>query len=274
MRILLLGAATVALSGCSFLGLGGGKNYDHHDANTGYYGTEPSHNTCASGQCLSRWNIEGGLGIGADVSGDIVSGSNVAAAGTFNDVSFNDAYNPAFRGEAGVSYALNPNRKVTATGFYSKAESSGTRDLGTLAGPAGNLNGELTDLETYGAELGLRQYFKPQQGWLLKSYRPYVEGRVGATHNNDVALTNLTTGGAAYAPGDIALYDSGWNAHAAGLAGVEVPLSKYSTLALETGVRYTQKFDQSSATPAAFNGINDGDARIVVPVTLRGRYRF
>lgn len=276
MRILLLGAATIALSGCSFLGLGGGKDYKHHSAHSGHHGSYASHNGCTGNNCLSRWNLEGGIGVDADVTGDIVTGSNVSGPGIgqIEDIKFKDVYEAGYRGELGVSYALTPNRKVTATGFYSEAKGSGEKTIGTLAGPAGTLNGEFSDLKTYGAELGLRQYMKPQRGWLLKNYRPYVEGRLGATHVDDISITNTTLSGAPYAGGDIALYDSGWVAQAAGLVGVEVPISRFSTLALETGVRHTQGFDGADSTNPMFDDISDSNGRTVIPVTLRGRYRF
>ena len=67
MRILLAGAAAIALSGCSFLGLGGNHDYNNYgyNANTGNYGYQaqkPAPKACTSGQCLSRWNLEAAIG--------------------------------------------------------------------------------------------------------------------------------------------------------------------------------------------------------------------
>ena len=68
MRILMLGSAAILLSGCSFLGIGGQKNdYTNYNPQAGYYGQQQSVATapksqCHSGNCLARWNLEGGIG--------------------------------------------------------------------------------------------------------------------------------------------------------------------------------------------------------------------
>ena len=54
MRILLAGAAAIALSGCSFLGLGGNQDYKNygynaHTGNYGYQAQRPAPKTCTSG---------------------------------------------------------------------------------------------------------------------------------------------------------------------------------------------------------------------------------
>jgi len=122
MRILLLGAAAVALSGCSFLGLGGQKDYSHHNAGNGYanHHQTNSHSSCGGSQCISRWNLEGGIGATSQVGGTLFDGEGVAGA-QLTKLSMREAYDPGVRGELGLSYALNPSRKVTATGFYEVA---------------------------------------------------------------------------------------------------------------------------------------------------------
>ncbi len=282
MRILLLGAATIALSGCSFLGLGGHKDYSHYNANNGYYAhtSQVAHkapkSSCQSHQCLSRWNIEGGIGPSFNVGGTAVTGdeTNDLPGVAINNIKMKDAYDTGVRAELGGSYALNPNRKVTAMAFIDEAESAGRQDWGQIDEGV-NLTGALTDYKSYGAELGLRQYFAPRPGLILPSIRPYVEGRIGATHVDDIAITGAQANGAALPGGDIAFYDSGWVGSAAGLVGVETPLTRYSTIALETGVRYTQGLDSSNITPgSALAGTNNGASRTSIPLMLRGRYRF
>jgi hypothetical protein len=278
MRILLAGAAAVALSGCSFLGLGG--HHDHKDysynAKTGDYGYQsykPAPKACQSNQCLSRWNLEAAVGPSFMVGGKALTGDK-ANITTLNNVSMKDAYNTGFRAELGGSYALNPNRKLTGNVFVDEAKSDGTLDWGTVAGQA--VTGSLSDYKSYGAELGLRQYFAPRRGFILNSVRPYVEGKLGAAHLDDVTIQGGELGGAAFAA-NVPFTKSGWVGTAAGMVGVETPLTKYSTIALETGVRYTQGPDSDNTVLAPglpLAGTNNGGSRTSIPVMLRGRYRF
>ena len=279
MRILLAGAAAIALSGCSWLGLGSNNDYKDYgyNANTGDYGYQahrPAPQACQSNQCLSRWNLEGAVGTSFAVGGKAVTGDK-ANITTLNNVDMKDAYKMGYRAELGGSYALNPNRKITANAFLDEAQSDGTQNWGTVGGQA--LTGSLSDYKSYGAELGLRQYFAPRRGLILKSVRPYVEGKLGAAHLDDVRIQGAVLGGAAFAATDVPFYESGWVGTAAGMVGIETPLTRYSTIALETGVRHTQgpKTDKSVLAPGfPIAGTNNGGSRTTIPVMLRGRYRF
>lgn len=287
MRILILSVSAIALSGCSWLGLGNNTDYRNYNyqQNSGSYGYKTnktrSSNGCHSGQCLARWNIEAAVGPTFNVGGDFITGdeahpnSNVAV----NNISFSEAYNEGIRGELGGSYALSPNRKVTGNVFYEHAESEGVLDLGVIGGTTDprSLTGEFSDYQSYGAEIGLRQYFAPRRfGGIIGNIRPYVEGKIGATHLDDISLQGATVGTNPLAA-DIPFYRSGWVGSAAGLAGVETPIARHTTLALESGVRYTQgpRTDTtvlSAGSPLA--GINNGGGRVSIPFMLRGRYRF
>jgi len=201
MRILMLGSAAILLSGCSFLGIGGQKDYKNYNSQTGYYGHQQSVNTapttrCHSGNCLARWNLEGGVGPSFNVGKNLITSSrtNDVEGTDFNSISFNDAYERGVRAELGGSYALSPNRKVTLLGHYEQADSAGAQDWGTIDGE--QLTGALSDYEAWGAELGLRQYFKPTNGIILNSVRPYVEARGGVSRVNDIGVANTQLGGA------------------------------------------------------------------------------
>ena len=284
MRILILSVSAIALSGCSWLGLGGNnQNYQTYNqqANTGHYNYAKQRRAksgCHSGQCLSRWNIEAAVGPTFNVGGNAVTGSDAheALGSNLDNVDFSEAYRPGVRGELGGSYALNPNRKITGNVFYEQAESDGAFDWGTIGTQA--LRGSLSDYESYGAEVGLRQYFAPRRGgWILGNYRPYVEGRVGATRLSSVDLEGATLDGAAFGADEVPFYESSWVGSAAGLVGVETPIARHATIALESGLRYTQKpgSDTSAilgSSPLA--GTNNGGSRYSIPVMLRGRYRF
>lgn len=279
MRTLLLGTAAIALSGCSFLGLGGNK-YDNYNSNTGYYGKSApvaqAPKSCDSGNCLARWNLEGGLGTSFIVGGDSVTGedTNFNAGTAINQISTDSAYDTGWRAELGASYALAPNTKITGMVHVDEAESAGRLDWGTLGGEP--LSGALSDYKSYGAELGLRQYFAPRNGIILNSVRPYVEGRVGATKVKDINIIGAQAGATAL-PASVPFLDGGVVPTAAALIGIETPLTRYSTIGLETGIRYHGNLDSDNSvlepgSPLA--GTNNGGSRTTIPLMLRGRYRF
>lgn len=278
----MLGTAAIALSGCSFLGLGGQKDYSNYNAQTGYYGQQAAPQAahaprCHSGNCLARWNLEGGIGP------SFSAGKNILTASRTNDVegfdfqsqSFGDAYDTGIRAELGGSYALAPNTKVSVLGHYEQADNDGVNTIGNFNGAP--IRGSLSDYKAYGAELGLRQYFQPRHGVILDSVRPYVEGRLGASRVNDISLNNATINGNAITGGQVRLYEDSWVPTAAGLVGVETPIARYATIGLETGLRYQGglKSDNRQLGPGtALGGLNNNNGRVSVPLTLRGRYRF
>jgi len=283
MRLLMLGSAAILLSGCSFLGLGGSKNTNQqYNPQTGYYGQQQAvqrstKSRCHTGNCLARWNIEGGVGTVFPASKNIITSSrtNNLAGTDFNSVSFGDAFDTGVRAELGGSYALAPNTKVTLLGHYENADSAGVQNLGTIGGQ--QLTGALSDYEAWGGEIGLRQYFAPRKFPLIDSIRPYVEARGGVSRVNDIGLANTELGGAAFNAGEIPLYDDSWVGTAAGLVGVETPIARYTTLGVETGVRYQSglESDNTILGPGTqLGGLNNNRGRVSIPLTLRGRYRF
>lgn len=280
MRILLLGTAAIALSGCSFLGMNGPKHHGHYNAQTGYYGHQAApapQPKCHSGNCLARWNLEGGVGPSFAAGKNIITASrtNENPNTDFNSISFGDAYKTGVRAELGGSYALAPNTKVTLLGHYEKAESDGAQDWGTIGEE--RLTGALTDYKSYGAELGLRQYFQPVQGVIFDSVRPYVEARAGVSRVGDIGVVNTQLGGATFSADEVPLYDDSWVGSAAGLIGVETPIARYTTIGLETGVRFQGGLESDNSVLSAgspLGGLNNNRGRVSVPVTLRGRYRF
>jgi len=283
MRILMLGAAAIALSGCSFLGHGGNNDYSKtYNPQTGYYGqpapVKAQNKACHSGNCLARWNLEGGIGPSFSVGKNIMtaSGTNDIDGFEFESQSFKDAYDTGVRAELGGSYALAPNTKITALGHYEFADGGDINTFGTFNGTA-PIRGSLSDYKAFGGEIGLRQYFQPTKGIIVDSMRPYVEGRLGASRVNDIQINNATFNGNQITDGTLKFYEDSWVPTAAGLVGVETPIAKYTTLGIETGIRYQGglKSDNSQFAPgSAFRGLNDNSGRVSVPVTIRGRYRF
>jgi len=283
MRYLLTGAAAIALSGCSWMGFGSGHNYN---AGNTYSQSASNDECCVGGKTLSRWNIESGIGAEAFVGGDAITGSK-AAPGFINpttnlqDVKMSDAYGVGYRSELGGSYALNPNRKLTVQGVFTRFDGKEV-DWGTQN--AATLRGTMSDYKSYGIEAGIRQYASPKRFPILKSVRPYIEGKMGVAYVDDIRLEGINEVGGPVNPGtptSLAFYEASWVPTAAGLIGVETPVFNRFTVGIQTGIRYTgvQKTDTTdTGVPATFNarynGANNGGDRWSVPLTIRGRYRF
>lgn len=276
MRILLIGVAGIALSGCSWFGGSGQNHTNSNGAHNGYYSGNSNNNCCVGGKKMSRWNIEGAVGPEFIVGGDAITSSNIHAVndGVVATQSMQDAFDPGMRYELGGSYALSPNRKVTLMGSYAQADGEQVT-LGTDL--IGAVTGDMSDYQRFGVEVGLRQYVAPIKMPLVKSIRPYVEGKLGAAHVDDIGLSNAQQAGAAYNGGTVGLYESSWVPTGAGMLGFEAPVFKRATLGVESGIRYTgaMKSDTSTLNGAnPFSGANNGTASWTVPVMLRGRYRF
>lgn len=279
MRYLLCGVATIALSGCSWLGLSSHKDsYKHSNAQYAY--AKASDGCCVGGKTLSRWNIEAGVGPEFNAGGTVISGDKTHPGFTnsnINNLSYNDAYDTGVRYEMGGSYAVNPNRKITGQVHYSAANGKDVQ-IGTRNDNA--LRGSLSDYKSYGLEMGLRQYAQPTNFPVVKSVRPYVEGKIGAAHVDDIAMTNIREVGVAAPAGSIGFYEGGWVPTAAGMVGMETPVFNRFTMGVETGVRYMGKLKSDAsgmAGPGGFDylgGANNGGGRWSVPLTIRGRYRF
>ena len=274
-RILLIAASTAALGGCSWLGYGD-RGYDAATY-AATYGAPHGATYAAQKPCckptLSKYNFEAAVGPSFIVGGDAVTpdGTNPSTGTALNELDMDDLYDTGVRVEAGVSKMLNPNRKATLMGHYVKHDSAGVQDWGTVNGAP--LTGALSDYEAFGAELGLRQYGRISPFPLVRSVRPYVEGRIGASRVDDIAIVNSNI-----APNsEIPFYDESWVATGAGLVGVETPFIGRSTLGLETGIRYTAGLDSDNSALAPGNpirGANNGGEKWTVPVMLRGRFRF
>lgn len=274
MRIVLLSATAIALSGCSWLG---GQSNSHNSGNYGHNtGTYGAQTHVSQNQRLSRLNLEGGVGAEFVTGDDFLDADNaVAVPGiTANDVSMKTAFKTGLRYDLGGSYAINPNLKVTATGYKTKHE--GKRILVDTDALGNQYAGTVSDYKAMGLEAGLRQYALPVKAPLFRSVRPYIEGRVGAAKVKDINLTDSTIGGVAVA--DQRVYDGGWVPTGAGLIGLETPVFNRFTMGVETGIRYTGKIDADNTGAfgpgSGSEGANSGSDRWTVPVMLRGRFRF
>ena len=206
-----------------------------------------SDNCCVGGESLSRWNVENNIGADFIVGGDAITGSQAhpgfpGPATALIDVDMKDAYATGYRSALGGSYALNPNRKITAQAFIARADGNEVT-FGSQGGQA--LRGTMSDFKSYGVEAGLRQYIQPIGVPLLKSVRPYVEGKLGVAYVDDISLNNINQAvvTSPLTPTSLAMYQSSWVPTASALIGVETPVLNRFTMGVETGIRYAGSFE-------------------------------
>lgn len=232
---------------------------------------------CLHGEKLSTWSLEGGIGPAFLIGNEAVTGDKINAANpnTVNNIDMADAYDTGIRADIGISKALTPNRKISLSAFKQQHNSAGSQNWGIVNDEV--LTGELTDYNAYGIEAGLRQYFQPTVLGNSVGLRPYVEGKLGGAHVDDIAIRNTQLDGATFSAADLAFYEGGWVPTGAGLIGVETPVADRLTLGVETGVRYIGKLasdDQDLLPGGPISGSNNGSDTWTVPLTIRGRYRF
>ncbi len=214
------------------------------------------------------WTVNGSIGADFTTGGGFFRGQDAAGAG-YNNVSMDEAFKPGIRAELGAARSLRGNRMLTGQAFWAKSEGERV----TLRNSATPVRGTFTDHESYGAELGLRQYVTMPAS---TSYKPYVEGRLGAAYIDDIGIEDQRAVTAPERLGrNFNFIEGGWVPTGAALIGVERPVTRNVMLGLETGIRYSGGLD-GAAIPnsTALPGANQYDERWSVPVSLRGRYRF
>jgi hypothetical protein len=256
-----VGALALAGSGCAYQGAGHGSygSYGSHSSSysTPYYGGCNSSYTPQGCATVGGTRVEVDFGAERFVDGNIIDGGIVSGGNTTSEVGYADAFKPGYRASVGLARDYRPNTTVMAKGFYKSAEGEDGVTIATNGG--GNVTANFSDYESYGAEVGLRQYLSPAQTRL----RPFVGATVGATYIDDISIDN---GGPAFL-----LNEAGWSATASATGGFEMPISQTASLALESGIRWEGSQDRAAA---ATPGFGEDNSRLSVPVTLRGRFRF
>lgn len=252
LLVTALGAAAMAVTGCAYKG----SSYGHT--------AQPTYNPYGASAAPYRHHQRtvGGTRIEADLSyeqfidGNIIDAGTVIGPATTLDVGYKDAFKPGYRASIGLARDFRPNTTVTAKGFYQQADGEDGVAIATVGGV--NSNANFSDFKSYGGELGLRQYLSPVQTRL----RPFVGATVGAAYVDDISID---AGGPA-----TVFNEAGWTATASATGGFEMPISPTSSLALESGLRWSGAQDRSTIG-ATFG---EDNSRLSVPVTLRGRFRF
>lgn len=225
------------------------------------------------------WGLAAIAGTEIDVSGDILPAKALSpntndfatATGAVDQfaVAYDDAFDPGVRIGGALERDLGPGTTLFGQAAYQKQEGqalniatfqSGNFDAAGNFTPVGAVEGvvaQFDDLESYTLEAGLRKYLGQP-----KRLRPYVAATGGATYNDSVNVVQQIGTGDPFA---VEFIDSGWTPTASGLVGAEMGVGRRGSVGVETGVRWTDGLDTIAG---------DGDSRISIPVSLRGRVAF
>ncbi len=262
MRILLVGVAAVALSGCSWLS--GGYQY-----NQGYGASAPSQQ-----KPLSRYSLTGAIGTDYVVGGTAITGNDTPGLVNVHQVPMQDAYKMGYRAEGGGTYMVNRKQHITLNGFYQEAD--GKADVVIANDPTDIFTGEFSKYKAYGVEAGFRHDLGNTKVPLLRTVLPYMEGRVGISKTSSIDLQNTAVNGTATGNPAIQIYEGRLVPTASALVGLEKPITRRMSLGLETGLRYIGENnpDDTFTTGTFLSEGNNGSSRWSVPVQLRARYRF
>ena len=261
MRLLLIGASAVALSGCAWMGSGyAPHHYGSHSSyqyqygqSQGYYAGPPK-----------RTHLD------VSIAAEEFTGGNALPVATVGGVStlkheLDDVYNTGWRASAGIHHDVAPRTTLTLDGFYKEADSKNDR-LALSTDGTDTAYGSLTDYKSYGAEIGFREYatnFRPGQ------LRPYVGATVGAAYVEGIDAVNVSLDQGGTTGTTLQAYDGQWVPTASAVVGIDMPVSYNGTIGLESGLRYAGKRDLE------FGAFRDnGTDAYSVPLRLRGRFRF
>lgn len=225
-----------------------------------------------------------------DIDGDILSreavspsipplgGTAGGLAGTFDTVTYGDAFSEGFAIGGATTYDISRNTTLIGSVGYSQKEGqvvpTGSFTSGTFADPANptvanftpdagatarDVQGEFTDLEQVTIEAGVRQYIGQN-----RVLRPYLGASAGFAYNNAVDFTQtFVDDGSVFSP-TTEFIDSGWTPTAAGVVGAELAVGPRAAVGVETGIRWRDNLDV----------LNGGKDRLSIPLSLRGRLAF
>lgn len=256
IRFLLIGSTAIMLSGCSWFGWSGGQNV---------------------GQ---RMNLELAAGLDTNVKGPVVKEDyDNSGTAVINRQSFSDVYGRKMNYQVGLSYEVAPTVEVTAAANYSHADGKQNVVVGSANG--NDITASFDDYDSYGAEIGVRKYFRNRTFAKLLSpaVSPYVGASGGFQQTNsikaDIASADWT---GTSIPGDTRFqwHDDSVVPTAQLTVGAEWRPARNFAIGLETGLRYTGDLKEGDGGLAAV-GWEQADSHgdtLTVPVTLRGRFKF
>ena len=261
MRLLLIGACTVALSGCAWMGSGHAPyQYGSHSSYQYQYGYNQGY--YAGPQ--QRTHFDASIAAEEFTGGNIVPSTSVGGVNTVKN-ELNDVYKTGWRASAGIHHDVAPRTTLTFDGFYKEADSEGDRLALTTDG-TDSTYGSFTDYKSYGAEVGFREY---ATNYAPGRLRPYVGGTVGAAYVESVDAVNVSLDQTGTTGTTVQVYEGQWVPTASAVVGIDMPVSHNGTIGLESGLRYEGKRDLEFGAFTA-----NGDDSYSVPLRLRGRFRF
>jgi hypothetical protein len=223
-----------------------------------------------------RWSVDFGLGWDKGVSGNI----NSSAIGTLNDQTvvilknkYEDVYGTGLNLRFGGGYLIREHSELRVTFTLQSLDADLTR-MGDLG--ASNLYAEYDDYQSFGIDVGFRQYTPLQSGIL-----GYGEATIGLAFIDETDVT-LSAPAANFTADASDFYDR----TAAFTFGVNVGVLfdfRSATSGLvsnhgvftQVGLRYVSGMSQVDAlVGTGLDSINDSSARWAMPFTAGMRLRF
>jgi hypothetical protein len=199
-----------------------------------------------------RWSLGFQGGTDLELGGKLHeagSGTVLGLATSVESRSFSDIYDPGFRGQLEIGYGV------------------GAASVGTVAGLA--LNGDFADYEEWGAELGIRRYFRAD-----KPFKLYVAGVAGLRFVSELPAT-FSVPAAGVVLADVPFYESSTVFMLGADLGFSYDLSDQIALGLETGPRYqTGLGELEGLAGTGLEPINDTGSRWSMPFLATLRLRF
>ena len=226
-------------------------------------------------------------GTDTSVSGDVHNGAiapiadlgplNPALAGVSAELrigarSYDKIYGKATNFGVEMGWPMGDNYEAFGQLMYTRS-GAGSTQVGGAFVPALNTTlpvyGRFGSYKALSLEGGYRYYFG------TGGVRPYVAGRLGATHVNSIKAT-FTIPDANRALNDVPFFDSGWQLSGGADLGMLWSVSEKTSLGLEVGVRYHGNLSDNDSALAGLGlaSINNTGKRTSYPVNLRLQMRF
>src|SRR5262245_24800288 len=223
-----------------------------------------------TGQDLSKWCVEFGIGWDNGITGNI----NSSGYGTLNNQvvvitrnSYNDVYGAGLHLKFGGGYLFKPDTEARVTFTFQSLDADFITPMGDIG--LSNLYGQYTDYQTFGIDFGLRRYAS-----LKPNLRAYGEGTIGVGFVDKTDVT-LVAPGANFVGKATDFYDQ----TAAFTAGINIGVLAQTSDRMgffgQLGFRYVSgmtEIDDLGGT--GLDNINDKSARWTLPFLVGVQFRF